>query len=195
MKKNNLWYFVIYTAITLIFFGMLFKMEYATDTYSVFNFNSDEIYMQFAMSGRFVTAIVGKLVKLANIPEKMIYFNSFVFALFCIVLSQYKLYKIIDKDVKSKILKIIIPPLVVANIFSIELFLYIEKGIMCFAVLMCIFALQSLIKFWENGKEESKKRYLNIAYAIIFMFIANCSYQGVVRNICVNCFSIYSKIF
>ena len=38
MKKKT---FILYTAITLIFFGMLIKLEYATDTYSVFNFLED----------------------------------------------------------------------------------------------------------------------------------------------------------
>ena len=45
MKKNilenkNLAYFF---AITLIFFGVFAKMEYAADTYAVFNFSAREL--------------------------------------------------------------------------------------------------------------------------------------------------------
>ena len=40
-KKIIIFYFLI----TLIFFGTLIKLEYATDSYSVFSFNKEQIYM------------------------------------------------------------------------------------------------------------------------------------------------------
>lgn len=185
--------FIFYIIATIFFFGILVKLEYATDTYAVFNFDSNEIYMQYAMLGRFVTAIVGKIIKIIKLSEKNIYLFSYGLALICTILSEFKLYKIIEKDVKSAVLKLLIPPLVVANFFSIELFLFIEKGIMCFGVLMCIFAIDMLVKFFEIFYTE--KKYLYIFFSIAFMFIANCSYQGIVRNICCYIFSIYFEIF
>ena len=149
-------------------------IEYATDTYQVFNFSGDEVFQQFAMSGRFITAIIGYLVKMLNLSENAIYWGSSILAIIFVLLSIYKLYKIIRKDVKNKILRILIPILIVINPFSIELFLYIEKGIMIFGILMSIYAVDNLIKYFET----SKKR--NIIYSMIFMFFANCSYQGVV---------------
>ena len=149
-------------------------IEYATDTYQVFNFSGDEVFQQFAMSGRFITAIIGYLVKMMNLSENAIYWGSSILAIIFVILSIYKLYKIIGKDVKSKILRIVIPILIVINPFSIELFLYIEKGIMIFGILMSIYAVDRLIKYFET----SKKR--NIIYSMIFMLLANCSYQGAV---------------
>ena len=168
MKKINAYYLLI----TLIFFGILIKLEYATDTYAVFNFNQEAVYMQFAMSGRFVTAILFSILKIAQIPEIVIYFISWFVAIICATLCQIRLYKIID--IKNKVLKILIPTLTIINPFSIELFLYIEKGIMWFGILMCIFAIEKIIKYLENGKKK------NIMYAIIFMTIANASYQGII---------------
>ena len=182
MRKKVIFF---YTAITLIFFGLLLKMEYATDTYSVFNFNSKEILMQFANSGRFVTAIVGSIVKIIKMPETIIYLSSYFLGIFCCIFSQYKLYKIIEKDIKSETLKIIIPTLIIVNTFSIELFLFIEKGIMWFSVLLSIYAVENVIKFFEITKKEKnkkendkKKKYKYLIYSSIFMFLANCSYQG-----------------
>ena len=171
MKKKI---FIFYFIITIIFFGMLIKLEFATDTYAVFNFNKEEVFMQYAMSGRFITGIVFKILKTISIPETILYKISFAFAFFCATLSQYILYKIIEKDVKSKLLKILIPTLIIINPFSIELFLFIEKGIMWFGILMCILATNQTIRFF---KTKLKK---NIIFALIFMFLANCSYQGVV---------------
>ena len=169
MKK--LWF---YFFISVLFFGLLFKIEYATDTYSVFNFDKQAIFMQYAMSGRFITAIVGKMVKMLDLSEQVIYMASFIIAIICLCFSQYVLYTIIEKNVESKFLKLIIPILVIINPFSIELSLYIEKGIIWFGVLMCIIGLKNVIKYFETNK----KKY--IFFAIILMFLANCSYQGIV---------------
>ena len=166
--------FIFYTFITLLFFGILIKLEFATDTYAVFNFNKEEVFMQYAMSGRFITGFIFKILKSINISEKIIYTLSYLLAVICAIFSQYFLYKIIETDVKSKALKILIPTLIIINPFSIELFLFIEKGIMWFGVLMCIIAVKSVKDFFET----KKKKY--IIYATIWMFIANCSYQGVV---------------
>ena len=174
MKKNNILKLIYYTIITLIFFGMLIKLNYATDTYQVFTWDGESVYAQFSSSGRFVTAIIGKIVKDAQISEQAIYTGSYFLAIVFTTLSQYKLYAIIKKDVKSKVLSLIIPTLIIINPFSIELFLYIENGIMIFGVLMCIYAIQNLIKFYE------KKKIKYLIYSAILMFIANCSYQGVV---------------
>ena len=166
--------FIFYTFITLLFFGILIKLEFATDTYAVFNFNKEEVFMQYAMSGRFITGFIFKILKSINISEKIIYTLSYLLAVICAIFSQYFLYKIIETDVKSKALKILIPTLIIINPFSIELFLFIEKGIMWFGVLMCIIAVKSVKDFFET----KQKKY--IIYATIWMFIANCSYQGVV---------------
>ena len=190
--KNRV--FILYFFITIVFFGMLIKLEYATDTYAVFNFDKEAVYMQYAMSGRFITGTFLKFFKMINIPEKSMYAISCMLAIFCATLSQFILHKLLEEDIKSKILKIIIPTLIIINPFSIELFLFIEKGFMWLGILACVFALMNFKKYFDNSKSNSleydkktkemllknlgAKRYL--LYSLIFMFIANCLYQGVV---------------
>ena len=170
-KDTKLYFFVVISA---IFFLNLLKMEYATDTYAVFCFDAKSIFQQFASSGRLVTACVGAMCKILNIRNDVMYICSFIIAFISIVFSEYKLYKIIKEDINDKLFQKIIPILIIVNIFSIELFLFIEKGIMIFAIMMCIVALDNFIK---SLKFKSKK---NLLYAVISMMIATCSYQGVV---------------
>lgn len=166
--------FIFYIFITALFFGILIKLEFATDTYAVFNFNKEEAFMQYAMSGRFITGFIFKIFKSINISEKLIYFLSYLLSVICTILSQYFLYKIIEKDVKNRGIRILSPTLIIINPFSIELFLFIEKGIMWFGILMCVVAVKNVKHFLET----KQKKY--IIYATVWMFIANCSYQGVV---------------
>ena len=170
--KNKV--FILYLFITIAFFGMLIKLEYATDTYAVFNFDKEAVYMQYAMSGRFITGAVLKFFKIINTSEKLIYEVSYILAIFCTALSQFFLYKIIrkenvqvtkqpyeskgynfvasEKDIKSKVLTIIIPTLIIINPFSIELFLFIEKGFMWLGILFCVLALMNLQKYFESNR-------------------------------------------
>ena len=173
-KLNSKKEIIIYTIIAIIFFGRLYNLEYATDTYEVFNFSGKEIFYQFASNGRFITALIGVFIKQFNISEELIYLGSYILASLCIILSQYKLYQIIKKDVKNRFWQVIIPIIIIINPFLIELFLFIEKGIMVFSILASIYAIQNIIKYFEN---KNKK---NLIYSFIFMIIANFSYQGTV---------------
>ena len=171
LLNKNIWFF---TAITLIFFGMLIKMEFAADSYATLTFSVRELIDQFAPLGRFVLVIAFGITKLLELKSETTYLLSYILAIICMSVSLYKLYNLIKPDVQSNIAKKITPILIILNAFSIELFLYIEKGIMVFAVLMSILAVCD-IKKWLETKE---KKYLITTF--IFMLLANFSYQGVV---------------
>lgn len=179
LKKKILFFIII---IDLIFFGKLINLEFATDTYDVFNFNNKEIFWQYASSGRFITAIIGNIVKIANIKEYVIYIGSYIIAIICLLLSQYKLTNIIkiltkdklNKDFLGNLLICLVSVIIILNPFIIELFLFIEKGIMIFAILMCIYEVEKFIKYLEY------KDIKYLLYSMIFMFLGVCSYQGVV---------------
>ena len=171
MKNKKIY---IFAAIALIFFGALAEFEFAVDTYATLTFSTKEFINQFASSGRFILVFVGVILEILKLKSEVVYNLSYITALICMIISMYKLHTIIKDDVKNEILKILIPVLIVLNAFSLELFLFIEKGIMLFGVMMCIFAVER-IKQWL--KEKNKK---DIILAFIFMLLANFSYQGVV---------------
>ena len=171
LTDKNLW---IFTAITLIFFGVLIRMEFAVDSYATLTFSNNEFITQFASSGRFMLAIIGIILRTFHLKYENIYMVSYLSAVICMIISLYKLNIIIKEEVKTEILQVVIPILIVLNIFSLELFLFIEKGIMLFGVMMSVFAAGE-IKMWLKNKN---KKYLFTTF--LFMILGNFSYQGVV---------------
>lgn len=165
----------LFTIITLCFFGVFVRMQYAPDTYFVFSDTTRAVITQFFSCGRFVTGIAAGVCKgLLNLSDNCIYILSYTFAIICTIISLYRLFNLINKDIKNKILSMILSTLVIINIFSFELFVYIEKGIMMFSVLMCILAVEQVDKLLEN------KKWKHFIWSIIYMLIATCSYQGTV---------------
>ena len=164
----------IFTIITIVFFGALCKLQYAPDTYSVFTNELMHSVKHFLSCGRIVTAIATYVVMgILKLSNEWTYILSYVFAMICMITALYRLNKLIRKDIQNHIVSAIIATLILINPFSLELFLYIEKGIMVLSVLLCVLAVEQIDKFFL-GKKKS------IIWAGIFMVIANCCYQGTV---------------
>ncbi len=166
--------FYIFAITTLIFFGMYCTIQYAPDTYFVFGQPLSESMANFFQSGRIVTGLFFYLLmNMLHFGFIKTYVVSYILAIICTIFSLYKLYKLFKKDIKSDIICVIASILIIINIFSIELFVYIEKGIMMLSVLLCIFAVDALRNFFEGNKK-------SIFLSIVYMLIANFCYQGTV---------------
>ena len=164
----------IFTIITIVFFGALCKLQYAPDTYSVFTNDLMHSVKHFLSCGTIVTAMATYVVMgILQLSNEWTYILSYVFAMICMIIALYRLNKFIQKDVKNHIVSAIITTLILINPFSLELFLYIEKGIMVLSVLLCVLAVEQMDKFFQGNKK-------SIIWAGIFMIIANCCYQGTV---------------
>lgn len=169
-KKTSFW---IFAFITILFFGCLSKMEYATDTYCVFTSGDVEAVRVFMRAGRFLTAIMLKTFFTLKFSENLIYLISFIIAIFASITSMYRLYKIINKDIQNNTISIIASILIILNAFIIELMLFIEKGIMVLSILFNVLAFEQLLKVFDGNKK-------SIMGVLIYMTLANCSYQGTV---------------
>ena len=77
---DNVWW--IFTAITLIFFGTLYKMEFAVDTYATLSFTMKEFINQFASSGRFLLIFVGIIFKILNFNNNNCNLENFISRIF-----------------------------------------------------------------------------------------------------------------
>lgn len=175
----------LFAIITICFFGEFTRLQYAPDTYTVFSGTTKAVVTQFLSCGRFVTAFAAGLCKgILNLSNDLIYILSYLFAIICTLISLYRLDKLISKEIKNNIVSIILSTLVIINIFSFELFIYIEKGVMMFSVLMCILALEQVHKLLAN------KSWKHMLISVIYMMIATCSYQG-----CVGVFVALSLIY
>ncbi len=171
ITDRNLYLFLL---ITIIFFGMFIKLEYALDTYCVFAGDTKDYCMHFLYSGRPISALFLAITRLLGFGPNGIYLTSFIIAIISTVASMYILFNTIKKDLKNELIGKIISILIVLNIFSIELYLFLEKGIMMLSVLFCVLAFKQFV----NYLKKEKTKY--IVYTFIFMIFANFSYQGTV---------------
>lgn len=163
-----------YGIITFLFFGIYCLMQYTPDTYRVFSNSLRETVTHFLSCGRVVTGIfIYILVRILKLGETGIYFVSYGLAIICTITSMYKLDKLFQKDIKNKTICILSSIFIIINVFSIELYVYIEKGILMLSVLLCVMAVEEMRKYWEGDKKR-------ILYSLVLMIIANCCYQGTV---------------
>ncbi len=171
MLKNKNFY--LYILICVAFFGIFCKMEYATDTYSVLETPFKNMLIHFISSGRLVTACWYAVYKVFSLSNNIAYIVSFILAIISTSISIYKLENIFSKDIKSKAISILAAVLIIINIFSIELYLFIEKGILMLSILFCVCAVEKLIKYFEGDKK-------SLVWVFLYMLLANFSYQGTV---------------
>ena len=166
--------FWICMLISSLFFGALIIPEYSTDTYAIlgneWTFGSEH----FASLGRFVTAAFWTiLIGMFKLRFALAYIISWGIGIICFATAIYKLYYIIKENISNKLVAGLVSILIIVNIFSLELFMYFEKGILALSVLLNVLAVEQLIKAF-NG---NKKSFINV---FIYMIIANCCYQGTV---------------
>ena len=161
--------------ITILFFGSFIKPDYVTDTYSIWGNPWKDSFIHFLSLGRFVTAFFWAIIRICNIKFVISYEISYFIAIYAIILSIYKMYNILLNDIKNKILCLLISITVIINPFSLELFMYFEKGILALSVLLNILAVEELIKVFNGEKQK-------IVKVRLYMLLANFSYQGVVAT-------------
>lgn len=163
----------IYIIIVIAYFGIFCHMQFAPDTYAVLSSDAKGITTHLCSCGRFVTGVFIYIFK-AKIPiaNDRLYYISYGIAMTFMVLSMYKLDRIINKEVKNRLGVIVaITSVTIINVFSLEMFLYIEKGIMALGIFMCILALEQLIRLFKGKKS-------GLFLGLVFMFVSNCCYQG-----------------
>lgn len=170
LKDKNLY---ISLLISLVFFAIFIKLEYATDTYSLFEEAVSTRVNHFLLSGRFVTALWWGAVNFFHLSDYLIYLSSFALAIICITLSIYSLFLVFSKQIKNEAICLLVSTIIIINPFTIELFLFLEKGILTFAVLLSVLAFCEFAKYLDGNKKALK-------YVFIFMLIATFSYQGVI---------------
>ena len=70
LLSKNLW---IFTAITIIFFGIFTQMEFAVDSYATLTFSLKEFAYQFISSGRFALVVIGGILNILKLKSETIY--------------------------------------------------------------------------------------------------------------------------
>lgn len=178
--KDNKILILIYSAISLIFFGAFIKLDFATDTYA-FMYNSvDDFLDTFLGNGRIIAGVFGALFKLIpGISIQVVCLFSFLVGIISLILSLCVLDDLVNRIVKNNILRKLITTLIIINPFIIELFLFIEKGVMLLGILFCVLAVKNFVCYLEERDKNNKKSIKYLICSIIMMIMGAISYQGV----------------
>ena len=163
---------IFFSMIAMIFFGILLQMEYATDTYAVFTTSPKVSAEHFIGDGRFVTAFFTIVCGKLSLGNHAIYIISTIVALIALVLSLHVFNSIIKEHIKNEWISRVLSVITILNVFIIELFMFIEKGIIVSSVLLNVIA----VKYFVDYLKEKKKKKLLIVTAVL-MLASGC-YQG-----------------
>lgn len=166
--------FYIFLGIVILFFGLLVKMNYSVDTYLLLSSPKMGYVMEYLSSGRIFTCGFFFILGFLQVPHYIMYLLSYLLAIFLSTVSIYELNKVLDKYVSNKILSCIISIAIIINPFIIELWLFIETGIMMLSILASVEAF----KYFDKYLEKYDKKYLKKSF--IWMIIGLFSYQGTI---------------
>lgn len=186
MKKLHELFFCF--LITVFFFGINFLPEFATDTYATFQISHWQ-WMLYG-NGRIVTAFVYFIIEWLSLSPNTIYALSYLGAIVFLALSTYIVSRVLSRYSGKSILNICISFLTVANIFSIEYFLFIEKALFLFALFLNTLAFASMECFFR------KKKKRNLCYSFLCLLTAVFIYQitlGLFVILCLPFICLHSK--
>lgn len=166
---------LLYFLIVLIFFGAFSKPDFATDTYAYALGDFSEITNNFLRCGRIFTAGIYTILRLLSINISLINFACFIVATISLTFALYFLEKLLRKNfISNQLWSFLLPIILLINPFIIEYFLFIEKGIMCFCILLCVLSAQCYANYLDHRKRT------DLFKVLLLNVFATFWYQGVI---------------
>ena len=149
-RKENIMLAGYSVVLVMLFFGINFMQEFSVDTYSMFEVSQWKYLLQ--TSGRAVTIFVIWLFEQLALPGSVVYFISWSAAILFLSLAVFVLAKMIYTMTECPAVSTVISFLTIANVFSIEYFLFVEKGMFMLALFMNVLAVYFFEKYMRGGK-------------------------------------------
>ncbi|SFP35647.1 Glucosyl transferase GtrII [Butyrivibrio proteoclasticus] len=182
--------------LTLLFFGINYKIEYATDTY--YNFIQMGAWKACLENGRPFLALCFYVLEAMPISVGMIYHIMQVLGIIFLTAGTTVLAIVYERHLEKEIESTILAFLTISNPLIIEYFLFEEKGIFMMAIFLNVLAAYITINSWER-KSESISIKITISEMLLTltcMLVAVLSYQTSVQVFVVICLPfilIYSQ--
>ncbi len=164
-----------YASIILIFFGAFLKPDFATDTYADALDNPSSIIHNFLRCGRLFTAAIYAILRLSHINISLINVFSCLIAILSLIFALIILEKLLRQNfIKNHLWSLLLPILILINPFIIEYFLFIEKGIMCFSILLCVISAYYYCNYLTYRQSQ------DLLKVVLLNILATFLYQGVI---------------
>lgn len=170
--------FTLSFILVILFFGIDFSIEFATDTYATFMDHTVWKYMLFE-NGRIINAFIYWLFYHFSVAPKIVYTISYLSAITFAILSVYLYSMLLNSILDNAYLSTFIAFFSLLNPFSIEYFLYIEKGLFLFAIFSAVNAVIFLQNYFDSGN------IFSLLFVFLCLIITVCCYQ-----ICIGMFVI-----
>ena len=165
---------ILFFLIALVFFGADRFVEFATDTYvtAAIGWHNTAVD-SIARNGRWVIAAFYELWNAIGSSIDSFYYFSFGLAIICLTMALFVLFKMINKVVNSILLSAIISTSILLNPFSIEYFMFFEKGMFFLGLLFGVLSAYCYVRFIEE------KKYKLLFYSFIFELLTVFTYQPI----------------
>lgn len=165
----------------LCFFSMDVFIEYATDTYALFQNLNEVVDIMIRYNSRIIVGVVFQLWYWSGIANETFYYISYFIAIFMLVAAVFLLQKILRNMIKNEFLRIAMSFVTIANVYIIEYFMFIEKGLFIFAIFFNVAAFFYMFRFFND------KRKRNCFLSFLCLACAMFTYQGTVGLFVVLC--------
>lgn len=176
MKKRDIIFEALLSLlIVFLFFGADWRLEYATDTYAIYMGDWSSVVDDFTFrSGRPMIGLFFSFLFSFHPSLQVIYFLSFSLGIVCLSLAVY-LYQGQLKEVGiSKFPRFLCTTAIYISPFIIEYFMFLEKGMFCFAILLCTISFLFFLRYLTI-----KNRIYELL-SICFLIMVAFTYQGIV---------------
>lgn len=166
---------LLYFLAVMVFFGAFLKPDFATDTYAYAMGDFSDIVGNFLRCGRVFTAGIYTLLRLAHINICYVNIACFIIAAVSLTFALYILEKLLRRNfIPNQLWSFLLPFLILVNPFIIEYFLFIEKGIMCFCILLCV------VSAYFYNDYLNRRRRSDLLKVLFLNIFATFWYQGVI---------------
>lgn len=172
-KQSIIEYFIL-LIIVMLYFSVDWNLEYATDTYAIYMGDWSRVVHDFTFrSGRPVIAFFFAVLFEFQLSLNCIYFISFTLGIICLTCSMYIYRTLLSKVITSAFSRLLCTTAVYISPFFIEYFMFLEKGMFCFAILLCTMSAYFFIKFLQTEKLVFE------VISLLFLVIEAFTYQAI----------------
>ena len=182
-KQTNKQVYIHSVVLVLLYFGIDFTIEYATDTYSAFNETGTWRHMLYE-NARPMEALIYYVIESLNIPPGIIYHISQTAAILLLSLSVAIFALILKNYFSDETLCLFVSFVTIVNPFFIEFMLFVEKGLFMFIILLNIMAVRQTERSWRTG-ESSLVRDIIIVQTSLWISVL--IYQTIIQVYAILC--------
>ena len=169
-KKRRMVQFGLCLGAVLLLFGTDCVPEYTTDTYSTFA-NSGAWRGMIFNNGRVLTGVIYFIVeKLFHSNPTFVYYLSYAAAILCLTSAIYIYVEELNPFIRDTVLAVFTGVLVLSNLFYIEYFLFIEKGVFSIALLLTVLAFRHTRRFAEYHNKKDLISVMLLLLMTVFLY-------------------------